>query len=389
MKTKRILLLAVLLLSACAAQRTAPQSPMGMDFLPQSGEFITVDGSKAAPGEVLALAKSADYLLLGEGHRNACDHSVQQLLVRELAEGGRPPAVGLEMVGTDLQPVLDRFNSGELPPSEMGKALDWQENWGYPFSLFEPLFEIARRYALPVGALNAPRALVKAVSEKGLDALSPADRERLPRVIVPPIPEQRDELKSVYEEHARQGRSSGDLDRFLLVQSLWDTSMAENAFGLRKSTGRPVVIMAGAGHVERGWGIASRLRTLDPQARIVLLLPLRDSADFDRRDGDGFFYCPETYRSRMGMTLEAREGRIVVRAVERGSRADTAGIRPGDVLEVAQGLAVKSLLDLHFAGKRAHDRDESLVFTLSRRGEPVVVDLGKLGKSGTSGEEKQ
>ncbi|MGE4290796.1 MAG: ChaN family lipoprotein [Desulfovibrio sp.] len=379
--------LLLLVLAACAGPKSAPQEPMAMDFLPQRGEFVTVDGSRAAPEVVLALARTADYLLLGEGHRNECDHAVQQLLVRKLAEGGRLPAVGLEMVGADLQPVLDRFNNGELAPEAMEKELGWQENWGYPFALFEPLFRIAREHGLPLGALNAPRALVKKVSEKGLEALAPEERAQLPRIIVPPLGEQREELQAIQAMHAEKGQGSGELERFVLVQSLWDTAMAEHAVDLRRRTGRPVVVVAGAGHVERGWGIASRLRGQDPSARIVLLVPLRDSLDFDRRDGDGFFYCPDTFQSRMGMTLEAREGSVVVDAVQRESRADRAGLRPGDVLVRAQGLAVHSFQDLHLAGKRAHDEQKSLVFVLLRRGERIAVDLGPLGKSPASTKE--
>jgi len=51
--------------------------------------------------------------------------------------------------------------------------------------------------------------------------------------------------------------------RFQLVQSLWDTAMAENAVAVRVRTGRPVIVLSGSGHVDNGWGVAHRLATLE------------------------------------------------------------------------------------------------------------------------------
>ncbi|MDD4953210.1 MAG: ChaN family lipoprotein, partial [Desulfovibrionaceae bacterium] len=106
-------LAAALALSACAA-RPAPAPPLGATFLPCPGEFLAQNGTRLSPDELLDMAGRADYLLVGEGHKNPCDHQVQATLVKALAESGRPLAIGLEMVARDKQDALDAFARGEI-----------------------------------------------------------------------------------------------------------------------------------------------------------------------------------------------------------------------------------------------------------------------------------
>jgi len=138
-------------------------------------------------------------------------------------------------------------------------------------------------------------------------------------------------------------------------------------------------VVAGSGHVENGWGIARRIHRFDPGAKVLLILPWRGGA-FDGESGDAFFYCPDSYESRMGATLtDTGRGGLLVERVARGSRADKAGLRPGDVLERASGVALDSLFDLHRAGFKVHEADEPLVFTVRRGCDTLTVDVGKLG----------
>lgn len=373
-------LLVACVLAACAGPKPVPLNPMVLRFLPERGELANSNGDRLALEDVAPLLEEADFVLVGEGHTSVCDHAFQRRILALMLKGGQRPAVGLEMVGADLQPVLDRFAAGELDLETLPTALDWKTIWGYPFSLFAPQLGLAQAYGLPVAGINAPRRLVKAVGRQGLEGLSPEDREQLPREIIPPPNGQREFLQRLFGEHATRGLGSGELERFLTVQALWDTAMAQNALGLHRSTGRPVLVFAGSGHVERGWGIASRLRILAPKAKVVALVPLRDATEFHPEDGDVLFYCPPAFESRMGMTIEAREGRIVVVAVRPESRAERVGIRPGDRLVEAQGRPMHGFMDLHRAGKQAHEQGQSLTLVVERQGVHYVVDVGRLGK---------
>lgn len=376
-----VLLLFGMILTLGACMKTVEHPPLGVTFLPSKGNFISKSGDQVSFDEIIMMTKGKDYILVGEGHRNVCDHKIQQQLFSTLATSDSPPSVGLEMVAVDMQPVLDDFGSGKVKIDDLEEELQWSTKWGYPFSLFRPLFETAAAHDLPVAGLNVPTRVTRKVSREGLEALNDEEKGYLPAETVPPSEEQLAFLDMIFAQH--ETKDTEDLtqrDRFRLVQSLWDSKMAEEAVRLHRSEGRPVLIIAGAGHVENGWGIARRLRRFDPGAEILTLMPWR-GGEFDPEVGDAFFYCPATYESKMGATLTATGfGGLLVESVKRDSRAARAGMRPGDVLVEAAGIPLDHLFSLHMAGAKVHEAGDELVFTVRRGGETFTINVGELGK---------
>lgn len=377
-----------LALGACV--RTAPvpapepaaAPPLSVTFLPQKGDFISKYGDRVPLAEIAVIAKGYDYIILGEGHRNPVDHRVQQALLQALSESGDPLSLGLEMVAVDKQRELDDFGQGQVSLDALPDELQWGEKWGYDFGLFRDHFAIAKRYGVPVAGLNVPSEVTRKISKEGLDALTDEERAFLPREIVPPSTDQKTFLDAIMALHRdKDADDPVERERFYLVQSIWDSKMAEEAVALRTKFNWPVLVVAGSGHAEYGWGIAKRIRWIEPGARVLTIVPWRGGA-FDSEEGDYFFYAPDSYRSRMGMTLADQVGGgIVVESVERGSRADRAGLRPGDLLTMASGVILDELYDLHMAGIKVHEADEPLVFTVRRGGGTLTVDMGRLGRS--------
>ncbi|SDK44630.1 Uncharacterized iron-regulated protein [Maridesulfovibrio ferrireducens] len=361
---------------------TKPIHPdMAVSFLPCSGEYISSAGEKLSFAEVVQNASRADYVLIGEGHTNRCDHAAQFNLIQGLTRNNRKVSIGFEMISSEKQDVLNRFNLGQLSVDELPEKLDWKNEWRYDFNFFRSVFELAKKRELTVAALNFPFRLTKEVREKGLERLSVPDRALLPQKVIPAPEQQEESLKEVLSMHANRDSSDPtQVERFLLVQSLWDTAMAERAISLRRSSKNPVVVLAGAGHVEHGWGIAHRLKELDPEAKVFMFMPWRGE-EFYPTAADSFFYCPPSYESRLGMTVEMRQGKAVVVAVKRDQKAFKYGIRPGDVLLKAQGIPVRSLFAMHMAGAKAHKENKPLVFKLDRRGMTFSIDLGLLVRS--------
>ncbi|MDP3425917.1 MAG: ChaN family lipoprotein, partial [Humidesulfovibrio sp.] len=307
---------------------------------------------------------------------------------------------------------------------ELEKRLDWKTYWGHPFAKYLPVFQAIGDWRLPAFGLNVPPGVIRRLSAAAMQnstaatpapdpvaSLSPEDRAHLPARIIEPAPEQLAFLREVMGSHPRPakdkpGGQSIDKDngkddskgddlnarreaRFLLIQSVWDTAMAEQAVRARRATGLPVVVLAGAAHVEGGLGIARRIRVLDPGAEVLLISPWR-GGEFALADADVRVYCPESFESRMGMTLESRplvpggqgeqDFEVLVRAVARGSRAETAGLRPGDVVTRAGGHRMRSLAVLHMAGSDAFREKKNMVFVIRRGQDCLTVDLGPLGQ---------
>jgi len=375
-----ILLFVALTMALGGCVKNVVHPPLEVTFLPQKGDFVSKYGERLTLAEIIEMARDKDYILIGEGHKNLYDHNVQQRIVTALAATDSPPAVGLEMVAVDMQPVLRDFGKGQVQIEALEEELQWSARWGYPFSLFRGLFEIAQRNSLPVAGLNTPTTVTKKITKDGIESLSDEEREFLPTEIVPPSNAQTAFLDMIYSQHP--GLDAGNAtqrERFALVQSIWDSKMAEEAVRLRKEYDWPVLVIAGNGHVENGWGIARRIQRFDPGATILTLVPWR-GGDFNDDEGDAFFYCPETYESKMGASLTATGfGGLLVEGVKRSSRAEKAGLRPGDLLVEASGIQLDYLFSLHMAGAKVYKAGEELIFTVQRGSEIFTVNVGKLG----------
>lgn len=287
-------LLALLTAQACAPARTIPEERAG-PLEPLA--FVAPDGSRLHDARFVARAAAAHYVLVGETHDDACHHRAQARALDLLARTPEPPAVGLEMIAVDRQSVLDLFNDDEIAVDALSEGLDWEAEWGVPFEQYAPIFRVARNSHLPVFALNAPRRLVYAAADGGIDALPEEDRALLPPEIVPPPEEQQPMLLDAFAVHG----AKADLDehrvrRFFFVQSLWDSMMAHRAVEVHRATDRPVVILTGSGHVVHGWGIPHRLRVFDPDARIFTVLPWDGRQAPEAGAADAFYFCPARAR---------------------------------------------------------------------------------------------
>ena len=425
--------LAVLLAGGCAGRKAA-------NFQPDDDaiRFVLPDGAPANDRDILALADNADYILVGEQHDNPIDHKAQAALLDLLARRGGL-LLGLEMLPRryyDFQ--LAAFSGGQVPLADLPEALNWRNTWGYDFALYQPVFATAQKHRLKIYGLNLPDGVRRSVSRKGLAGLSEAEKSELPARIIPPQPEQKEKLLAVFRMHgamnekrptvpaaasapgsgvdrrdtlptmerpgpnaekqrdAKRSRRRGTagvapapqtmLERFMLIQSLWDSTMAEQAIAKRKFERRrqdkdpsapsrlSMMILAGAGHVEYGYGIASRIRVLEPEARILLVMPFSGERP-EPGAADLYYFSEPRSRTPYGFTFARREGKLLIINVAPGSRAEAAGMRPGDEIVRAGDAPALAPADLHKAAVRARRQGLPLRFTLDRQGEAVQVTL--------------
>jgi uncharacterized iron-regulated protein len=392
-----LLVSALLLLAACA--RPAPVGqPMTVNFLPAPGEMLTAAGERLSPEAFMAKSRTAAYVLIGESHGQSCDHEAERQLLTLLAHEGPGPAVGLEMVPAKNSAVLQDFVAGNIAPEDLEARLNWGKTWGHPFARYLPVLLALRQWKLPAAGLNVPPDVIRRLSAAAMDnataadpvaALSAEDQALLPRRIIEPAPEQLAFLRGVMSGHPQTRGKDRNVDdsrhmaRFLLIQSVWDSAMAEQAVTLRAATKRQVAVIAGTGHVDGGLGIARRIAVLDPGAEILLVSPWRGD-DLIAADAEVRVYCPLRFESRMGMLLEHRvfgeDSQVLVVEVRRGSRAEAAGLRPGDVVTRVGGYRMDSLTALHLAGSDAFRAKKPLVLDIQRGQACYSVDLGPLGQ---------
>jgi len=383
----------------------------------EDGRLFLVDGSSISRDDFAARAAGADYILIGETHDAPHHHRMQADLLETLAKAGLRPAVGFEMLYSRNQKLLEPFNRHEIKLGELEQASGWSQSWSYPFAIYAPIFQVAERYDLPVYGLNISKATLDKVKAEGFekvrDNLPAEERPDLPAEVIWPLEEQVAHLNKIREgfsqwqrdekpggngpkeaaakppkadpaakkadqpaNAAEAARPGGDPKRFMLVQSLWDTSMAESAARARRESGRPVVIIAGGGHVESGYGIAHRLNSLDPGRKIMLVMPLshpfKEGEDKRRASAEVFFASRPSILS-LGLVFKAEADRIIVDELTAGSRAEAAGIKIGDRIISLEEKAMKSPGDFHSAIAIADLQDKRNKLD-DKREKPLLVE---------------
>ncbi len=269
------LLVVVILLMGCAA---GPQlGAVDEEEHLSSGIWDVEAGQRLSVEEFVDHLEQAQYVLVGESHGDRWHHEVQRVIYSELSD--RKPgrvALGMEMIEARFQDELDRYLAGELDEEQMLDAVQWSKRWGVDPEEYAPMWRRAKQEGQAVVGLNARRELVRAVGQQGLEGLSEEEETELPEIDDGDgdiNTAYRQYLREIFAAHGNHGQAEG-FERFFQAQLVWDETMAHHAFSfLDRGEAEQMVILAGRGHVERGWGIPSRLerRGADEEAVITVV----------------------------------------------------------------------------------------------------------------------
>lgn len=285
-------------------------------------------------------------VFVGETHDNFAHHRVQLELIRSLHRAGADLAIGMEMFQQPFQSYLDDFIGGKITEAEMLRGTEWYQRWVYDYRHYRPILQFALEQGIPLIALNVPRELTGAISEKGLDGLEPEQRERLPADFDFSDREYSARLRTVFDQHA--GGSGRSFEHFEQVQLAWDEGMAQQAAGyLADNPQKQLVVLAGSGHLMHGSGIPNRVKRRQ-SVNVAIVLP---GGDLKLEPGIAdyvLFAKPETLPPGplIGIYMEeSKEGVLVSRLVEDGP-AEKAGIKPDDIILGLNGTEINSIVDL-------------------------------------------
>ncbi|TVP75592.1 MAG: hypothetical protein EA352_07785 [Gemmatimonadales bacterium] len=310
-----IVVLAVLVLSACAGGPSSPGGPP--DLPPAPGEpggavpapaaagepadlpsaagagLFRGDGTPVEWAELVEAATEVRVVLLGEVHDDEAGHSFRARFLRDLGEvSDVPPVLSMEMFERDVQPVLDEYLGGWITEEQFLAA---SRPWPNYREHYAPMVEWAREEGAPVIAANPPRRWVNRVTREGRGALDSIPDHAAPWL--PPIPW--DEASPAYREQwdeqmARMAGAHGhghghgaagpDPEDLLAAQTLWDAGMAHSiAMALDAHPGAAVVHVAGAFHVQWGTGIPEHLEAYRPgtSTLVMVVVPAADPSEFD------------------------------------------------------------------------------------------------------------
>ncbi len=342
------------------------------------GELIHVPtGRNVDVEQMMAVAADSRVVYVGEMHTNLEDHEAQLKVIRAMHR--RHPGrlmIGMEMFAHDAQPTLDQWVAGTLSKEAFLRL--WYRHWSEDYDYYGPILEFARDNHIPIIALNATREEKRKVSTGET------------------VPPKRDEewddpyhqayMAAIFGGHAHGG------DRYYRVQVLWDDTMARRiATALTEHPDKHMVVLAGGGHIQYGFGIPRRLFAKLPVS-YTTIVPITVSMPADRDDLVMDVEVPELplpyadfvwalpYRDladqkiRLGVMLDVSGDRLRVTAVMPGSAAERAGVMVDDRLLSLDGHDVPEMADLKAALAQAKV-GENGTLVVARNGERVALSV--------------
>ncbi|MGO9116987.1 MAG: ChaN family lipoprotein [Desulfomonilaceae bacterium] len=238
-----------------------PDSPFIIDVL--MGEPVEME-------TMLDDLADTKIIYLGEVHTIARHHKLQAEVLNRLKGRGLKLALGMEMFSTQQQAVLDRWVSGKQSINDLIRELG-KEHWTN-LKDYESVLTTARDLGIRVVGLNAPDDLVHKIAREGLAGLSPKEKASLPEDLEQIDPLNGRLLRLRLRVH--KAFEAKSLDNIVLAQALRDATMARAVvefLSSPKGKDAVMVVIAGSGHINYGFGIPERVkRRLDLPFRIIL-----------------------------------------------------------------------------------------------------------------------
>jgi uncharacterized iron-regulated protein len=210
-------------------------------------------------GELTDRLLAADIVCVGESHDSEQNHRVQLRIIKALYANDDRLGVGMEMFQRPFQKEIDHYFQGGVGEDDFLKASEYKQRWGYAWTLYRPIVEFCRRNGVPLAALNAPKELTQRISKVGHAGLTDDEKKQLGPADFQ-VKVHRDYwFDKLAAMHGNTSASADQKERSYQVMTVWDEYMGASAAAFQQERGlRRMVVLAGSGHVERGFGIAAR-----------------------------------------------------------------------------------------------------------------------------------
>lgn len=349
-------------------------------------------GGKMNFQEMLAKLSSSHVICVGEQHTQPLHHLTQLRIIQHLVATGKRVVIGMEMFPQSSQKALDDYIAGKINEEEFLLKSRYYQVWGFSYDLYKPVLDYAREHKIPVRALNIEREIISQVGRGGIASLSTNDRKQLPSRIDTNNLNYRNDLKEFFysmhgfsHSQAAQAASNTSADEhfanFFEAQVSWDETMAEAAArSFKNFSPSYLVVLAGNGHLQYGYGIPDRIQRRLKIAPVVLLQDFSEKQTAEKNAADYLLVSPSLAVTvfadpRLGLRLDMNaQNKLFVKEFAESSLAKTVGIQKGDVLEKINGKAVTDISTLR-TYLYLQNRDVPLEITVSRDGIPMLFSF--------------
>jgi len=226
---------------------------------PKLEVYSTAEKKTITFGEFTDRLLDASVICVGENHDDELHHLVQLMVIKALYARDERMGVGMEMFQRMHQKSLDRYVAGATDEKTMLEDSDYKKRWGYDWSLYKPIVDFCKRNQIPLAALNVSNELRERIRKVGVDKLTAEEKKELGTVDFT-VKKHRDHwFDKLGNMHGHGEPSKEDKERFYRMMTVWDEFMADSAVKFLKDRKlRRIVVLAGAGHVDRDFGIPDR-----------------------------------------------------------------------------------------------------------------------------------
>jgi uncharacterized iron-regulated protein len=211
-------------------------------------------------GEMLDELMAADVICVGESHDCELHHQVQLQIIKSLFARDERLGVGMEMFQRPYQKDVDQYFQGKTSEEDFLKSTEYQKRWGFEWGLYRPIVEFCRKNGVPLAALNVATELRKRLSSVGHDKLTEDEKKQLGSIDF----QVKDHRDYWYERLATMHGPATNVtpeqkERGYQVMTTWDEYMAASAAEFQQQRQlRRMVVLAGSGHIDHGFGIPNR-----------------------------------------------------------------------------------------------------------------------------------
>jgi uncharacterized iron-regulated protein len=334
-----------------------------------TGKVVTLE-------EIVTQNPDSDVFIIGEAHNNYQCHTWQRDFIEALYKKYPKIIVGFEFFWREDNPILEEWRMGQITEVEVIKKTGWYERSFQNYGYTRLVMDILKKYRIKTIGLNVPRSILRTVSRKGFDQLSPEEKKLFPTLNIP-NPEHEYFIKSIFGTFAAQVPMW--FKNMYAAQRCWDVVMAESMrefLAKKENKGYKGVIIAGSNHVAYKLGIPFRYQKVAPEAKITTIVPvlmpqekkegdeeeeeahpmmnmmgdsLKPAAVFSRGIADYVFAADQPlyhYFPVIGLSITEKEGKFVVTRVKKKSIAEKNGINKEDRITTIDGMEITSLEQL-------------------------------------------
>jgi len=267
------LVLASLLVGCTTRPETTQYEPLPQTFYDYS--ITSPQGTALNLNQLAQALREADIVLIGEWHGHSGTHLMQTQLFAQLYRQNPNIALSMEQFTREKQNVVNQYLAGKIGEKTLIKEGSAWPNYS---SDYRPLVEFAKQNQLDVIAANAPRSIVRCVGQYGADYLV-----RLPAIERKWVAESLTLTHDAYQEKFIASMHHGDEaknQRQFAAQTTWDDTMAESMVNyLALYPSKQIIHIAGRFHVAEGLGTASRIKSRNPDLKVMMVTPITQNSE--------------------------------------------------------------------------------------------------------------